>query len=100
MIPDVLTYILAFKDFLKKNEEARTYFIGNTDEDLFFEHFTEIAEKNFKKFGEPQLNKDQLEILRKTMLVINVAKKPDDEIVESDKRIFVEVPNWGTFCLN
>jgi hypothetical protein len=97
MNPDVATYMQSFKNFLKNNEEARLYFLSGIDEDLFFEHFEEIAEKNYKKFGDAMLNKDQLELLRKTMLAVNVVKKPKTEHMNS---IFVDVPNYGFYCLN
>ena len=44
--PDVLTYIQTVKNYLKKNEEARNYFLTGVDEDFFFQHLGEIAQKN------------------------------------------------------
>ena len=97
MIPEVATYMQSFRNFLKNNEEARLYFLSGVDEDIFFEHFEEIAEKNYKKTGDAMLNKDQLEELRKKMLEANVIKEPETEI---PKGIFVEIPNFGFYCLN
>lgn len=102
MIPEIATYIQSFKNFLKKNKEANSYFLTDVDEELFFEHFQEIAEKNFKQFGEPMLNKDQLELLRKTMLAINVIKKDytDPDPADIPNGIFINIPNHGFICLN
>jgi hypothetical protein len=97
MIPEVATYMQSFKNFLKNNQEARMYFLSGIDEDLFFEHFEEIAEKNYKKSGDAMLNKNQLEELRLSMLEANVVKERETKIPSN---IFVEVPNFGFYCLN
>jgi hypothetical protein len=95
MIPEVLTYIMAFKSFLKKNDEIRSYFLGNdVNEDEFFEMFGQIAEKNYEDNGAPQLSKEQLEILRKSLLVLNMTKN------NVEQKLFIDVPNFGQFCLN
>jgi hypothetical protein len=100
MIPEIATYIQSFKNFLKKNKEAESYFLTDVNEELFFEHFQEIAEKNYKQFGEPMLNKDQLELLRKTMLAINVMKKDYTDPANIPNGIFINIPNYGFICLN
>lgn len=97
MIPEVATYMQSFRNFLKNNKEARMYFLGNIDEDLFFENFEEIAEKNYRKSGDAMLNKDQLEELRTQLLDINLIKESKFKISNS---VFVEVPNFGFYCLN
>lgn len=100
MIPEIATYIQSFKNFLKKNKEAESYFLTDVNEELFFEHFQEIAEKNYKQFREPMLNKDQLELLRKTMLAINVMKKDYTDPANIPNGIFINIPNHGFICLN
>jgi hypothetical protein len=100
MIPEVATYIQSFKNFLKKNEEAKAYFLKDVNEDLFFKQFKEIAEKNFEQHGEPMLNKDQLESLRKTMTATNVIKNDYIDPAAIPNGIFINIPNYGFICLN
>jgi hypothetical protein len=97
MIPEVATYMQSFRNFLKNNEEARLYFLSGIDEDLFFEHFEEVAEKNYKKSGDAMLNRDQLEELRIKILEANNTKELKLKIPNN---IFVDVPNFGFYCLN
>ena len=47
MNPEVLTYISSFKHFLKSNMDARKFFLVDINEELFFDKFSEIAEKNY-----------------------------------------------------
>jgi hypothetical protein len=98
MIPEVAVYIKNFKNFLDKNEEARLYFLSNVNEELFFEHLEDIANKNFEKQGDPLLSRDQLELLRKTMQAIQIMKKPEEELYTNG--VFAEIPNFGFICLN
>jgi hypothetical protein len=101
MNPDVATYVNAFKKLLDNNEKIREYFLADIDEETFFEFFIKIAEKNFKKFGEPQLDKQQLEILRRTVQVQTMnSKLPGDLNLHTENRLFVKVPNFGFFSLN
>ena len=104
MESEILTYIQTVKSFLKKNEEARKYFLSGVDEDLFFQHLTEIAEKNFKTFGEPMLNREQFDLLRKTMKAISIVDKSitelEDEEPNPEKNIFVDYRGFGKICLN
>ena len=99
--PEVLIYIQTVKSYFAKNNEAREYFLGNSDEELFYQHMAEISQKNFDKEGEVMLNKEQFELLRKTILAITISKKTDDEIIEEKKdNIFMDIPNFGQICLN
>lgn len=102
MESEILTYIQTVKSFLKKNEEARKYFLSGVDEELFFEHLTEIAEKNFKTFGEPMLNKEQFDLLRKTMKALSIIDKSIDElpIVSKEDNVFIDYRGLGKICLN
>ena len=72
--PDILIYIQTVKNFLENNEGIRKYFLTNVDEDLFFENLGQIAEINLTKNGEPQLSKEQFEVLR---LSLQIFKKVD-----------------------
>jgi hypothetical protein len=102
MESEILTYIQTVKSFLKKNEEARKYFLSGVDEELFFEHLTEIAEKNFKTFGEPMLNKEQFDLLRKTMKALSIIDKSIDELpmVSKEDNVFIDYRGLSKICLN
>jgi hypothetical protein len=95
--PEVLIYLQTVKTYLNNNEEAKNYFIGESDESFFYEHLTMISEKNFKTNGDPILNYDQFELLRKTLLAILITKK---NIPEEPQNIFIELNNFGKICLN
>jgi hypothetical protein len=98
MSPEVLIYIQNIKTYLNSNKEAKDYFIGESDEELFFEHLTIISQKNFETNGESMLNKEQFELLRKTLSAIAVAKK---DIPENPMdKIFLDIEGFGKYCLN
>ena len=102
MESEILTYIQTVKSFLKKNEEARKYFLSGVDEELFFQHLTEIAEKNFKSFGEPMLNRERFDLLRKTMKALSIIDKSIEELptVSKEDNIFIDYRGLGKICLN
>ena len=50
---EILVYIQKVKNYLKPNEDARNYFIGESDVDEFYRHLTIISEKNFNQNGQP-----------------------------------------------
>lgn len=74
--PEVLIYLQTVKNFLDNNKDAKSYFLSNLNEEEFFNHILEVAEKNFKKTGEPQLSKEQFEFLRISLMIF---KKVEDE---------------------
>jgi hypothetical protein len=100
--PEVLAYIQSVKHFLKKNDEAREYFLKNVDEELFYQQLSEISQKNFKTNGESMLSKEQFDLLRKTVKAITIAKSPikedTKEIIEDN--IFIDYRGLGKICLN
>ena len=93
--PDILIYIQTVKNFLENNEGIKKYFLTNVDEDLFFETLGQIAEINLTKNGEPQLSKEQFEVLR---LSLQIFKKVDDEI-QMEESIYEYIPNNIKFYL-
>jgi hypothetical protein len=95
--PEVLIYIQTVRNYLKNDSEARDYFIGNSDEELFYTHLTEISNKNFIDSGETMLNKEQFELLRKTISAISISKK---EISDPYEKIFQDTEKFGRICLN
>ena len=93
--PDILIYIQTVKNFLENNEGTKIYFLTNVDEDLFFENLGQIAEINLTKNGEPQLSKEQFEVLR---LSLQIFKKVDEEI-QMEESIYEYIPNNIKFYL-
>ncbi len=107
--PEVLIYIQSVKHYFETNKEAREYFLGNADEELFYKHLSEISQKNFEKDGEVMLNKEQFELLRKTVSVLKIVSnkkpfvRPEENIdvtIEENPNIFIEYTNFGKICLN
>lgn len=96
--PEVLIYIQTVKSYFEKNMEAREYFLSDSDETLFFEHLGEISQKNFEKNGEVMLDREQFDLLRKTIRAINVIKKEEKDFKEPT--IYFDIPNFGQICLN
>jgi hypothetical protein len=101
---DTLIYIQSVKDYFKKNQQANDYFLMNNNEELFFKHLSDIAEKNYKSFNNPTLNKEQFELLRKTTLALSIVNEPkkveDMDPEEFDNGIFIYIPKFGQICLN
>ena len=106
--PEVLIYIQTVKNYFETNKEAREFFLSNSDGELFYKHMTEIAQKNFEKNGEATLDREQFELLRRTIAAITVMgetkfkngiefKKED---FDYDNGVFIEFPNFGSICLN
>jgi hypothetical protein len=98
--PEVLIYIQKVKTYFNNNTEAREYFIGESDEELFFEHLSEISQKNFETNGEVMLNKEQFELLRKTVIAISITKKDIPEEPKENDNMFFEMKGFGKICLN
>jgi hypothetical protein len=109
--PEVLIYIQTVKNYFNTNKEAYDYFLGNSDEVLFFQHLAEISQKNFEKDGEVMLNREQFDLLRKTIIAIKIAKtdnipakkfeiKNEDFNYNNGVFIGLPFPNFGSICLN
>ena len=106
--PEVLIYLQTVKNFFETNVEAREYFLSNSSEELFFKHMAEIAQKNFEKNGEATLDREQFELLRRTVAAINVnidvTKRFEikNEDFDYNNGVFIGLPfsNFGTICLN
>lgn len=101
--PEVLIYIQTVKNYLKTNEEARNYFLTGVDEDLFFQHLGEISQKNLDDNGEVMLNQTQFELLKKTLIVLEIATKefePEETPISNEDNIFIDMRGYGKICLN
>ena len=100
--PEVFIYLQTVKNYLKTNLEARNYFLGDSDEELFYKHLCEISQKNYEKSGEVMLNKEQFELLRTTVKVVITAKKdiPEEPKKDIEENIFLDLGDFGKICLN
>ena len=54
----------------------------------------------FETNGEVMLNKEQFELLRKTILAITIAKKDIPEEPKENENMFFEMKGFGKICLN
>lgn len=104
--PEVLIYLQTVRNYLETNVEAKEYFLSNSNEELFYKHMTEIAQKNFKKNGEATLDREQFELLRRTIAAVSIITKAKkiveikNEDFDYDNRVFLEFPNFGFISLN
>ena len=100
--PEVLIYLQTVKNYLKTNLEAREYFLGDSDEELFYKHLCEISQKNYEKNGEVMLDKDQFELLRTTVKVVTISNKdiPEKPKKDFEKNVFFDLGDFGKICLN
>lgn len=102
--PEVLIYLQTVKNYFEINKEAREFFLSNSDQELFYKHMSEIAQKNFEKNGDATLDREQFELLRKTIAAITVTKRVEikNEDFNYDNGVFIGLPfpDFGTICLN
>jgi hypothetical protein len=63
------------------------------DYDLFFERLSIFAEKNYESKGDATLSKEQFEEIKTTPPKPKTSKYKENGI-------FMEIPNFGTICLN
>jgi hypothetical protein len=106
--PEVLIYLQSVKNYFETNLEAKEFFLSNSDEELFYKHMTEIAQKNYEKNGTATLDREQFELLRKTIAAISVISKTKfkngiqfkKEDFDYDNGVFIEFSNFGSICLN
>lgn len=101
---EILTYIQTVKNFLSKNPDASKYFLVSIDEEFFFNSLAQIAEKNFKSFGEPALTKQQFDFLRTTMISLNVANQSSNpktsEVEDVSENVFIDLRGYHKICYN
>jgi hypothetical protein len=76
--PEVLIYLQTVKNYFLNNKEAKSYFLSNLNEDEFFQHIMDVAENNFKKKGEPQLNREQFEFLRVSLMIFKQVEEEEE----------------------
>jgi hypothetical protein len=105
--PEVLIYLQTVKNYFETNNETKSYFLSNSNEELFYKHMTEIAQKNYEKNGDATLDREQFELLRRTVSAISVTTTTNrveikDEDFDYNNGVFIGLPfpNFGTICLN
>jgi hypothetical protein len=97
MDSEVLVYIQKIKNFLNTNDSARDYFIGNSDVDEFYKQLTIISEKNYESNGQPELTKEQFELLRVTLEVVAISQQ---KMFITDDGLFMVYENYPPISLN
>jgi hypothetical protein len=97
MDSEVLVYIQKIKNFLNTNDSARDYFIGKSDVDEFYKQLSIISEKNFETNGQPELTKEQFELLRITLEVVSISQQ---KIFITDDGLFMIYENYPPISLN
>jgi len=98
--PEVLIYVQSVKNYFQKNNEAKEYFIANSDEEQFFKHLSEISQKNFDKNGEVMLDKTQFELLRVTVQAISIVTMSEENLSSVEDNIFIDMRGYAKICLN
>lgn len=92
MSPEVLIYVQSIKRFFMSNAEAQTYFGIKGNEEKFFQHITEMSQKNFEENGEPELTPYQFEDIKR-----KISKSEDGNEIMS---VFISFGNLGHLSLN
>lgn len=97
METEVLIYLQKVKNYLKTNDEARDYFIGNSDIEEFYDQLSIISSKNFETKGQPELTPEQFELLRTTIKVVSIGKQ---RIFYSEDKLFLYLDDFPGICMN
>lgn len=92
---EVLTYVQSVINYLENNETAYDYFIGSNSKETFINLLKDVAVINFNQRSEPQLTKEQFEILR---LSTNIFDKIENNEMPEDS-IYEYIPNHLKFYL-
>jgi|SRR6056300_1392116 hypothetical protein len=87
MEAEVLVYIGKLRKYLNTNREAYEHFIGDMDENKFFDLVNEVAIKNYHEKNDPTLTMEQFEIVKKTLQIDHIASR-DDSYYEP--KIFID----------
>ena len=91
---EVLIYTQKMKRFFETDSQANKYFLSDIESDVFYKNLTEISLKNFMEKGDPSLDIEQFELLRKTVRAISIIKKPPEDFIWWDSGIMSKI------CLN
>jgi hypothetical protein len=64
---DVLIYIEKLKEYINNSDKIKKYFIGDNDEEQFYDMVLNVAIVNQYKRNEPNLNEVQFEFIKMTL---------------------------------
>jgi hypothetical protein len=64
---DVLIYIEKLKEYINNSDKIKKYFIGDNDEEQFYNMVLNVAIVNQYKRNEPNLNEVQFEFIKMTL---------------------------------
>lgn len=98
MSPEVLIYIQSVRIYFENNEEARNYFVNNSNENEFFDKLTKISQKNYESLGRASLTEVQFELLR--ALVNNLDQTDLNDVQNDNSHIFYTIKGFGIASLN
>lgn len=87
---DVLIYIEKLRDYINNSEDIKKYFIGDNDEEQFYDMVVNVAIVNHHKRNEPNLSEIQFEFIKMTLESFSFTKNPENFI-------FTYFPNNITF---
>lgn len=71
---DILIYLNQVKNFLNRNDDAKSYFLKDIDSEKFYDRIYIESNKNLKNNGDPSLSREQLESIRNDLLLDNERK--------------------------
>lgn len=97
MDTEVLVYLQKIKNYLNNSEDAKNYFIGQADVDEFYKELAIISNKNFETKGQPELTKEQFELLRVTLIATSIAKQ---RVFYSEDKLFMFLDDYPGICMN
>ena len=61
---DILIYIEKLKEYINNSDEVKKYFIGDNDEEQFYDMVVNVAIVNHHKRNEPNLSEVQFEFIK------------------------------------
>jgi len=64
---DVLIYIEKLKEYINNSDKVKKYFIGDNNEEQFYDMVLNVAIVNHYKRNEPNLNEIQFEFIKMTL---------------------------------
>jgi hypothetical protein len=97
MDTEVLVYLQKIKNYLNTSADAKSYFIGEADVDEFYKELAIISNKNFETNGQPELTKEQFELLRVAVIATSIAKQ---RVFYSDDKLFMFLDEYPGICMN
>lgn len=87
---DILIYVEKLKEYINNSDEVKKYFIGENDEEQFYDMVVNVAIVNHHKRNEPNLSEVQFEFIKMALESLNETKN-------SESYIFTYIPNNITF---